>query len=223
VALADATAEEALPALLESVRSARPRLRQMALLAIGEVAPPGDAAACEAVGAGLASDAPAIRFQALVAANRLLPAAALVAPLRSALAADEPRLRYLACRIVEERFLSEPAPAPNRAPEPGDDAERLAALVDGCLDDADADVALAAALALARRGSRRASACLARALNARRRFTHLDDEHAAVDLCGQLGVSAARPGLRAHACGPREEHVRDKGVLSGPQPRAFAN
>jgi HEAT repeat protein len=88
----------------------------------------------------------------------------------------------------------------------------LAALVDGCLDDADADVALAAALALARRGSRRASACLARALNARRRFTHLDDEHAAVDLCGQLGVSAARPGLRARAW---------RSWISGPSPVSF--
>src|SRR5262245_15706170 len=81
VALADAGAVDALPALVAAVESGPARLSQMALVAIGELAPQGHGPALEAVRRGLSSPAPALRFQALVAAPRVLEVSELTARL----------------------------------------------------------------------------------------------------------------------------------------------
>src|SRR5262245_51872022 len=57
--LADAEAVTALPVLLDAARTGPPRVRQLALVSIGELAPRGDLEAAAVVHAALESDAPA--------------------------------------------------------------------------------------------------------------------------------------------------------------------
>lgn len=191
LALADAAAVEALPVLIAAAEHGSPRLRQMALVAVGELAAPGQAEALGVVRRALANPAPAIRFQALVAAHRLFDSGELVLVLVPALRDEDARSRYVACRIVEERFLSEAAPPP----------DELLELLAERLEDAAPEVALAAAIPLARRGSEPARALIVRSLNASRRSFEPDDEQAAIEVCAELGLSAAYPGLRARAFG----------------------
>lgn len=203
--LADAEVHAALPSLLRVAALAPPRVRQMALVAIGELGHPGDDDALGAVRVALASEAPALRFQGLVAAGRLMPRAELASWLGEALADPEARLRYIACRIVEERFFAD-----------ADSEEALRAELERQLVprlvDADRDVVLAAAVLLAPRGSEAARRVLVDALNRQRSFGQIEDEQAAIELCAELGLSAARPGLSARAFG---------GVLGGASALAF--
>jgi HEAT repeat protein len=199
LACADAGLRESLPALLKATAKGPPRVAQMALVAIGELACASDAEALQAVRAALASDAPALRFQGLVAAGRLLPLAELEAHVSHAFTDGEAKLRYIACRILEERFFAEP-----EGGSPGADESRRDALAKSLelrLSDPDADVRIAAAVLLARRGSAAARDVLVQALNARRSFAQGEDEQAAIELCAELGLDAARPGLRARAFG----------------------
>jgi HEAT repeat protein len=197
LALADAEATDGLPVLLRAAASGLPRLRQMALVAIGELAEPGNGEALAAVRIALASEAPALRFQGLVAAARLMPHDELSSWLVESLADGEARVRYIACRIIEERFLSEASvdETARRALEQKGLEEKLAAR----LSDTDADVVVAAAVSLAPRGSVAAREVLVQALNRRRHFEQAEDEQAAIELCAKLGLDAARPGLTRRA------------------------
>lgn len=205
LALADAQASEGLQALFAAADSGPPRVRQMALVAIGELARPGDAAAVGRVRDALQSEAPALRFQALVAAGRLLEEGELFACLTTALCDPEARVRYVACRVAEERFLGS-AGAADAA------LAGLGARLEALLIDPDPDVALLAAVLLGRRGSERARELVVQALNERRGFSQREDEQAAIELCADLHLDAARPGLRARAFG---------GVFGGASPLAF--
>lgn len=205
LALADVHAVEALEILLVAADQGPPRVRQMALVAIGELAQPRDAAAVQRIRAALSSDAPALRFQALVAAGRLLDEHDLLDCLTAGLADPEAKVRYVACRITEERFFG--------AGHVSD--ERLAILqgkLAALLSDAERDVALVAAVLLGRRGSERGCQLVVEALNRRKGFSQLEDEQAAIELCADLRLDAARPGLRARAFG---------GVFGGASPLAF--
>jgi hypothetical protein len=204
--LADAGASAGLDVLIEAARAGAPRLRQLALVALGELAPPGHPAAIVEVQRAQASDAPALRFQALVAAGRLCADDELISFLIAALGDAEGRVRYVACRIIEERFLTGDTES---------DVPRAAALltrISTLLTDPDADVSLIAAILLAPRASLPARELIVRAVNERRRFSHLDDEQSAIELCAELQLEAARPGLVARAFG---------GALRGVSPVAF--
>lgn len=202
--VADAGLREALPSLLRAARSGPPRVVQMALVAIGELADPGDPEALPVVRTALASDAPALRFQGLVAAGRLMPLGELEATVVEALGDGEPRLRYIACRIVEERFFADRRGDSSGADAglPGhDELEQLEQKLVPLLSDPDRDVVVAAALSLAPRGSTAARQVLVNALNQWRRFGQMEDEQAAIELCAELGLDAGRPGLTARAFG----------------------
>jgi HEAT repeat protein len=205
LALADAEAESALPVLLEAARSAAPRVRQMALVALGELAPAEDPRTLALLRDALDDAAPALRFQALVAAGRLFATDELCACLTRALAEGEANVRYIACRIIEERFfLSADVDETFR--------KALEQQLVPRLSDPDADVAVAAAVLLAPRGVEAARGVLVDALNRRRSFAHADDEQAAIELCAELRLGAALPGLRARAFG---------GVLRGSSALSF--
>jgi HEAT repeat protein len=203
--LADAGAVESLEALITAAERGEPRVRQLALVALGELAPPGEPRALDALRGALDSELPALRFQALVAAHRLFDEALLQPELQRALGDGEAKVRYVACRIVEERYFDQPGS------EQSSQSELRAALSER-LGDADPGVALAAAIPLARSGSEPARSYLVAALNRSRGSAHLEDEQAAIELCAELGLGAARPGLRARAWG---------GLLGGASPLAF--
>lgn len=193
LALADAGAQESLGALVAAAQSAPPRVRQLSLVALGELAPAGSAEALGAVREALQSELPALRFQALVAAHRLFAEIELLPALLQGLGDDEAKVRYVACRISEERYFD--AAAGGSPP-----AELLDAL-GRALADADPAVALAAALPLARAGTERARQHVVQALNRRGGGAQLEDEQAAIELCAELGLVSARPGLTARAWG----------------------
>lgn len=203
--LADAEAEHVVPELLGAWREERsPRVRQMLLVALGELASPADEGARAVLLQAVDDEAPALRFQALVAAGRLLSLHELEPLLERGLGDPEGRLRHIACRLIEERALSgELKGERGRGWEP-----RLESL----LADPEPDVALVAALLLAPRGSQPARAAIIDLLNGRRRLGQLDDEQAAIELCADLGLDAALPGLRARAFGS---------LWSGRSPLAF--
>jgi HEAT repeat protein len=191
--LADAAARETIGDLITAAERGAPRVQQMALVAIGELGTRADPAVLATIRRALSSEAPALRFQALVAANRLFDEAELVVQLERSLHDAEAKIRYVSCRIAEERFFQGTSDFTGRE-----------ALAEGLLErfsDSDQSVALAAAIPLARAGSERARSALIEALNGGRSGAQIEDEQAAIELCAELGLVAARPGLAARAFG----------------------
>ena len=205
LALADAGATRALPSLVRAAAVGEPRVQQLALVALGELAEPGDPDVGRVLASSFESDAPALRFQSLVAAGRLLSRPELSRWLDRALEDPESKLRYIACRIIEERFFLDAAAE-------AEARDVWQAKLVSRLDDAELDVALVAAVLLAPRGVEAARTRVVEALNRHRSFPQPEDEQAAIELCADLGLLAARPGLYGRAFG---------GVLGGGNALAF--
>jgi HEAT repeat protein len=191
LALADARAEEALDALIRAAESDEPRVRQLALVAVGELAGSGHEEGQRVIQLALDEAAPALRFQALLAASHVLAPRALLHVLIDACADGEARVRYLACRLLEQLALD---PSDETAPA------RVARALDALFQDDDRDVRLCAAVALTERGSEAAREQLVRALNDGTAMQP-EDEQAAIELCAELELRAALPGLRERAWG----------------------
>ena len=181
VALADAKADAATEVLTLASRVENDFVRQMALLALGEVAAPGEPKAVAAVERALRDRAPSIRFQALIAWSRLAPEraqAALVLGLK-----DEDReVRYISLRLGEERGL-------------------LLEHAKSALSDPAPEVQLAAAILLARAKNAAGHDVLVRAVNEGHGTRQPEDENAAVELAGDLRLDGARHGLERRAFG----------------------
>lgn len=187
IALADANAVESLSALLLSIEDEDQLVRQMAICAVGEIRDPRSR---ERLRRALGDERAEMRFQAVIAFVRVAPDEAKKAIL-GALSDEDPSIRYVAIRIAEEQreqgALSDPAEI----------AARLTALV----QDDDADVRIAAAIALARAGDDHGAAILLDVVSRRLRAKESDDEAAAVDLVGEIGLVAAVPHLEQRAFG----------------------
>jgi HEAT repeats len=189
-ALADAAAVSSLPALFEALSDAHLPVRQMVLLAVGEVSPPEHAPSCEVIRQQLTASAPAMRFQALLAAGRVkLPelAQALVRTLGDA----DASVRYVALRLIDEQLTD--ALAESEATLLGAAEKRLG--------DEDVKVRVAAALLLAPRSPTLGHSILVDAVNSGLKLPAAVDEQALLELVGTLGLEAAQPGLRRHARG----------------------
>lgn len=198
MALADAAAGEALAALLAATEDAHLRVRQLALVAIGELGEPGDPLVRAALEAARHHEAPALRYQALIGLARTTPGGAtelLLAATRDPDAA----VRHVAVRLLEERLsiATEGGPRAPRLKLPPGAEPRLRALL---RDDAPR-VRLAAAILLARCGVDAGFAAIAAAVNAASGSYEADDEHAAVELAGAHQLAAARRGLTRRAFG----------------------
>jgi HEAT repeat protein len=199
VALADAQASECIEVLTLASRDEHDHVRQMALLALGEVAPPRDRQAIQAVERALHDRAGPIRFQALIAYGRLSSESAepeIVAATKD----EDSKVRYIALRLLEERcFESE---RDSRAvPLDGEAPALLLELARGMLTDPAAEVQLAAAILLARAGDDAGHAVLVRAVNEGYGAREPEDEYAALEFAGNLPLSAARRGLERRAWG----------------------
>jgi HEAT repeat protein len=191
LALADIDAKEELPVLLAASADVDPGVRQMALVGVGELADPEHAEACAAATRGLVDALPAVRYQAVVALARLRGDASLEALLVGTRDAD-PEVRHVALRVAEEVFGGR---APERVP--------LALLqrARGALRDDNYGVQLAAAILLSVLGDASGRKRLIEVVNDRRRIPHAEDESIAVELCGELKLSEATPGLERRAFG----------------------
>ena len=163
----------------------------MALMAVGELAPPQHASACAVATRGLVDPLPAVRYQAVVALARLLGEGALESLLVGTRDSD-PEVRHVAFRVAEEVFGGKPT---EQVPLV------LTQRARGALRDDHRGVQLSAAILLAVIGEELGSERLVEVVNARRRIEYAEDEVIAVELCGELGLRAATPGLERRAFG----------------------
>lgn len=191
LALADIDAHAALPALVAATNDGDAAVRQMALLGVGELAPVDHAEARAAATRGLVDRLPAVRYQAVVALARLQREASLEALLVGTRDAD-PEVRHVAFRVAEEVFGGRDC---ERVPAP------LVQRARGALRDDNRGVRVAAAILLAVLGESAGAEHLVEVVNAKRRIQHPEDEAIAIELCGQLQLRAAVPGLERRAFG----------------------
>jgi hypothetical protein len=199
VALADAEASECTEVLTLASRDEHDHVRQMALLALGEVATPGDRQATAAVERALRDRAGPIRFQALIAYGRLAEERA-EPELTRGIDDEDAKVRYIALRILEERCFEDERDNQS-APALGEAPERLRELARRKLADPAPEVQLAAAILLTRAGDDTGHAVLVRAVNEGYGAREPEDEYAAVEFAGSLPLSAARSGLEKRAWG----------------------
>jgi HEAT repeat protein len=101
IAIADNAMVELVPELLVSLDDPAPRVRQMVLVALGELAEATHADVVERVRPLLQSPLPALRYQALVAWRRLAGAGA-TAELVAALDDPDLEVRWIAWTLIEE-------------------------------------------------------------------------------------------------------------------------
>lgn len=191
LALADIDAKEELGVLLAAVSDVDPGVRQMALVGVGELADPEHSEACAVATRGLVDALPAVRYQAVVALARLRGEASLESLLVGTRDAD-PEVRHVALRVAEEVFGGK---APEQVPLP------LLQRARGALRDDNHAVQLAAAILLSVLGEAGGRARLVDVINGRRRIQHAEDEAIAVELCGELLLREATPGLERRAFG----------------------
>lgn len=191
LSLADADARTASGALVQAMGDSSVHVRQMALLALGEVGDADNVDLLSAVQGALDDAAPALRFQALIACHNL-NASCVESALFTATGDADAEVRHVAFRLLEERAgdadgLARPSEAVKEAARAG--------LADGILS-----VRLAAAILLARSGDHAGDSVIAAAL-AERGGIEPDDEQAAIVLSGELSIEGARPGLERRAFG----------------------
>lgn len=197
VALADSQIDndEVVEALLLSLREDNDEVRQMVLVALGEMTPP---AALDEVERALQDPVPQIRFQAVIAFPRLCANHDRVIKALLAASRDEDAMvRHIALRMAEE--VGEPGLATddeNAAVDP-----RLLKRATALLGDEDAMVRVTSAVILGRCGRLDGADVLVEVAARKQRTDSLEDEGAAIELCGELGLRAAIKPLRRRAFG----------------------
>ena len=208
-ALADAGGSEALPDLLVAVEDDNPLVRQMAISALGEI---GDARATERLRRALADPRAEVRFQAVMAFPRVSASRDdALAALLHATEDEDAFVCHIALRMTEEL-------------RDGDALDpRVLRRARVLLAHASPEVRVASAILLAlrhdggpggspipRQISDPQSRARSRAFRWRSsprsgggelRTGDREDEAAAIELCGDLGLTTARPGLERRAFG----------------------
>ncbi len=190
-ALADVRAGEALPSLVVAVEDPDALVRQMALSALGEI---GDPRVAQRLRRALKDERPEVRYQAVIAFGRVCPEDAEIG-LVAALNDDDPAVRHIALRLAEERVDLGLLPL---------EASPLRGLAASLLEDSHGDVAVAAAVFLAKLGDPRARPVVLRVVRGQRvgdADINEEDEQAAVEVSGALGLREAIPDLERRAFG----------------------
>lgn len=193
LALGDANAKESRQALLDAANHAPIQVREMAIAALGEIAEVGDAIEPEILDlleAARIDVAPELRFQALIALNRVARAALLPRLVDTSRDLDA-EVRQISFRLAEEQVLSDGAALP----------ESLRQRARAALRDDAPSVRLAAAILLARVGDACGADVIRDVVERKDRVASLEDEQAAIELCGELSISDARPALTRRAFG----------------------
>ncbi|MEO8901861.1 MAG: HEAT repeat domain-containing protein [Polyangiaceae bacterium] len=190
LALGDAEAKECRDALLAAAQTGPVQVREMALAALAEVAEPSDQQVLLLVAEARQDSAPELRFQALIAQNRLAPAT-LLSGLAEASRDLDAEVRQISYRIAEEHVLADRA----SLPEPMRQRARAA------LRDDVPSVRLAAAILLARVGDTSGADVIRAVVERKDRVASLEDEQAALELAGELNITEARSGLSRRAFG----------------------
>ena len=191
VGLADLDAKDAVPALLRAVDDDDAYVRQMALNALGEL---GDARALPRLRRALTDKRPEMRYQSVIAFARIATdddeiGKALLAATND----DDDPVVHIALRIAEERLDAKKEVDP-----------RLVTRARALLEAPSPHLALVAAIFLAKAGDVAGHAVLlevVRTAKLRGQAPEKEEERAAVELVGELGLEAARPDLEKRAWG----------------------
>ncbi len=190
LALGDAEAKESREVLIGAAQSGPVQVREMALAALGEIADPSDQEVLALLELAQADAAPELRFQALIALNRLARPT-LLERLVDASRDLDAEVRQIAFRLAEEQVLADGVPLP----------EPLRQRARAALRDDAPSVRLAAAILLARVGDACGSEVIRAVVERKDRVASLEDEQAAIELSGELQISDARPALSRRAFG----------------------
>ncbi len=185
--LGAARVDEGVGELIALVDDEHPLPSQMAIDALGEI---GDPRGVERLRRALRDRRPEARFQATLALPPRLDDDEADEALADACDDEDPSIRHIALRVAEERW---PHPAP---PTP-----RVLRAATEALDDPDPSVQVAAALVLAARGSDAGARVLLAVAERRLRPREIEDEAAAVEAAGALGLTQAIPALERRAYG----------------------
>jgi HEAT repeat protein len=192
VALADLAADEMLPALLIAVEDDDAHVRQMAINALGEI---GDPRATERLRRALSDSRPEVRFQAAMAFPRVCASRGdAIEALVHATEDTDPAVCHIALRMAEE--LGDPGESKTTVVD-----EAVLRRARDLLDHDSALVRVAAAVVTARAGDDAGHPILVAAASGDLRTSDGEDESAAIELCGELGLRDARAGLERRAFG----------------------
>lgn len=191
LSLANGEVRVALDDLLVAATDAHAEVRQMALLALGELGARGHVETARTVSEALLDTVPELRFQALIAAARLeLPG--LRDHLVRAFQDGDAQVRYIALRLGDEATAGL---------EGDPSAATLVKSAEPLLEDPELTVRTAAAMMLCRFHRDRSAAAIAEALNANLQLPAPEDQQTLIELAGELLVTDSGPGLRRHAFG----------------------
>ncbi|HTM45973.1 MAG TPA: HEAT repeat domain-containing protein [Polyangiaceae bacterium] len=195
IALADGAARGSVSALLQAAEDRDPRVRQMALMALGELGDGAQGDLAATLHRALCGPLPALRFQALASLVGLDIDAD--ESLARGLQDGDGHVRLLALRLLSDRAGSAAAAgeATNSAAPP------WLRLVREQLRDPLPTVRLAAALVLQGLGDGEAEEVICQTLNDTRGKLEVEEELRAIDRVGRCGLIAAVPGLRRRAAG----------------------
>jgi len=192
LALADLSANEALPNLLVAADDDVALVRQCAITALGEI---GDVRARERIRRALGDDRPEVRFQAIVAFPRLAREASedAWAALLGGLEDADAQVRGRAAEACGE--LADGSPLPKEV------ADALARIVEDKNEAPDSRVA--SAIALAESGDRRGGPLLLAVLRGEIAEPDPGRVQAAFELAGELALEGARELASSAAFGLR--------------------
>jgi HEAT repeat protein len=186
LALADLGATDKLEDLVELSHDQEPEAGDMALAALGELK---DARALPRIEQALDDERPSMRFQAVMAfARTCADEAAVRRVLVAATRDDDDLVRHIALRMAEEV-----------AGEHGHVHPDLLDRARALLDDASDVVRVAAAIVLGHAGRRDGAEVLVGAAARTIVTDQHDDQAAAIELCGELGLKKAIPVLAERA------------------------
>lgn len=191
VGLADLSAKDAVPALLRAVDDDDAYVRQMVLNALGEL---GDERALPRLRRALTDKRPEMRYQAIIAFARLAEDPdELGRALLAATNDDDDAVVHIALRIAEERLDAGKPASP-----------LLVTRAKALLDSASPHLALVAAIFLGKSGDGAGNALLLRVVRGDKikgQAPEKEDERAAVELVGELGLTEAELHLVKRAWG----------------------
>ncbi len=181
-----ARAVEGLARLSVALEDPSPLVRQMAADSLGDI---GDPRAVERLRKLLVDERPEMRFQAVISLPKLVSDEEADEILALAAADKDAGVRYIALRVAEERWEEGPLP------------DRVRAVARQRIADPETHVQVAAALLLARQGDAAGKKVLLGVVEGAVAVHEPQDEAAAVEAVGELGLAEARGALERRAFG----------------------